>query len=450
MDVKQFVQTLFAQGRAAGFTEMEVYHSVNRDLTVRVFKGDIDAYNVEEKGGLSFRGLYNGTMGYSFAEKLDAASIELLIHEARENAEIIDANEQVELFSGSERYQSFRASEKIASLSPEVIIDAALELERTALEADPRIHLVNYCILQRSESEVLLLNTKGLDCRMERASASCGISVLAKDGDDVASAMEYGFAFDEFDDLSVREVALSAAQQALSKLNAQTVQSDEYPVILRGDVMASLLQQFTPLFSGEQAAKGLSLLQGKVGEQVAAAQVTLIDDPHLSEGPGSTPFDAEGVATKRLELIKEGQLLTLLHNRKSAAKAGVETTGHAVKGTYRSPVSIAPTNLYLQPGTQSLDDLIESIDQGVLIVELQGLHAGANAVSGDFSLSALGHWIEGGQIVHAVNQITVSGNILQLLGGVEALGHDQRWRGGGRGAVAAPSVKVRALSVAGK
>ncbi|MGB8957048.1 MAG: DNA gyrase modulator, partial [Tumebacillaceae bacterium] len=150
MEIRDFQTKLFARGREAGFADMEVYYQADRELSVKVFKGDIDAYTIEEKGGLSFRGVFGGKMGYSFTEKLDDDSIDLLLKEARENAEIIESDDREELFGGSERYAEFSFSEAVANISPDAMIEAARTMERVALEADPRVDLVNYCLVEKS------------------------------------------------------------------------------------------------------------------------------------------------------------------------------------------------------------------------------------------------------------------------------------------------------------
>ena len=450
MDIRDFQTKLLARGQEAGFADMEVYYQADRDLVVKVFKGEIDSYTIEERAGLSFRGVFDGKMGYSFTEKLDDDSINLLVKEARDNAEIIESADREELFGGSEQYAEFRPSQAVLNLEPDAMIDAARTMERIALETDPRVDLVNYCMVVKSSNEVSIFNTKGLDCHAEKAMAVCHVSAVAKEAGDITSAMESSYTFDSFDAVNVEELARSAAQEAVAKLGGQTIESSHYPVILRNKVAADLLRTYSSIFSAEQAEKGLSLLQGRVGEHVTGANITIVDDPQYPNGPGSVPFDAEGMATARHEVIKSGELLTFLHNRKSAAKAGVESTGNAVKGSYRSSVGIAPTNLYIEPGDASLEELIEGTERGILIVELQGLHAGTNTVSGDFSLFCIGHLIENGKVVRPVNQITVSGNFLTMLGDVEALGNDLRFSGHGRGATGAPSMKIKSLAIAGK
>lgn len=449
--MREFQAKLFEQGKAAGFTDMEIYYQTNRETTVRVFKGEIDSYSIAEKGGLAFRGEIGGQMGNSFTEKLDEEAITLLLTQAKENAEIIESQDRDDLFAGSERYAELNLySETLKHTSADELIEAAKQLEQTAAESDPRIDLVNMCAVTNYESELTLINTKGLNCQTKRNMAYGYVSAVAKEAGGIASAMNYAMAQQQLSELNVTETAQAAAKEALSRLGGQPVESGEYPVIFDREAASSLLQSFSSIFSGEAAQKGLSLLQGKVGEQVMGVNITIVDDPHLPAGPGSVPFDSEGVATSRHDVVRNGQLLTFLHNRKSAQAVGVGSTGNAVKSSYRAATTVQPNNLYIEPGTQSLDELIAGTEKGLLIVDLQGLHAGTNSISGDFSLSCLGYLIEAGQVVRPVNQITVSGNILGMLNQVEAVASELKFKGTGRGACASPALKIRSLSIGGK
>lgn len=451
MELRSFKDELFAKGSEVGFSEMEIYYSADRNTTVRVFGGEIDSYNIAEKAGLSFRGMIGGKMGYSYTEKIDADSIDLLLQGARENAELIEADEKEELFAGSESYVDLPLhSEALANVPSELVIDTALRLEQATKGADPRIDMVNYCMVIKEESETTIINTKGLDVHKSGTIGFAYASAVAKEEGDIATGAHHSLTKRDLAELNVDELAKTAAHEAVSKLKAQSIESDYYPIILRNNTAAVLLNAFSTCFAADQAEKGLSLLQGRLGEQVAGSNITIIDDPHLPDGPGSTPFDAEGMATSKHDVIRAGQLVTFLHNLKSAKKAGVESTGNAMKTTYRSTVTISPNNLYVSPGEASLDELIQGMERGLLLIELQGVHAGVNKVSGDFSLACLGHLIENGKIVRAVNQITVSGNFFEMLNQVEAIGSDLRFEGFGQGACGSPSLKIKSLSISGQ
>ena len=212
----------------------------------------------------------------------------------------------------------------------------------------------------------------------------------------------------------------------------------------------SLLATFSGMFSADNAQRGLSRLKGREGEVVAASCVTLMDDPHRPGSASSTPFDGEGVATAPKAVIRGGVLTTLLHNLKTAHKQGVTTTANASRPGYASPVGVAPTNFFFEPSDADFDAMLQKLGDGLLITDLQGMHAGANAVTGDFSLAAKGFAVEGGRIGRAVSQITVAGNFYQLLQDIEAVGADLEFRIPGVSCFGSPSLLVKSLSVAGK
>ena len=180
---------------------------------------------------------------------------------------------------------------------------------------------------------------------------------------------------------------------------------------------------------------------------VAAPCVTIVDDPLREEGYATCPFDAEGVAAYKKTVVEAGKLMTLLHNRKTAAKAGVKSTGNASKASYAAPVKVAPTNFYMEPGDISFDALVEKLGKGLISTDVAGLHSGANAVSGDFSLLCSGFLVEDGKKGRAVKQITVAGNFLKLLESIEAIADDLKFPSN---PIGCPSVLVKGMSIAGK
>lgn len=446
MDVAQFQQRLFAKGRETGCSNMEIYYEQVRSTTVRVSKGEIDAYTIKESGGLSFRGEFDGKMGYAYSEQIDERAIDYLIREARNNAEVMESKENDELFAGSPSYPELSTySERLAHVAPQTLIDAAFEMESVAAKADTRIAMVRSSTVTISESEVLIANTQGLDCRAKYSSAVGSLSVVAREAGDTTTGEWYDFSLQDFDEINFADIARRAAGEAVSKLNADTIASDNYPVIFRHDAASTLLNAYTSIFSAEAVDKDFSRLKGKLGEQVAGSNITLVDDPLMPHVPAQCAFDAEGHATRRNEIIKEGKLLTFLHNGKTAKKSGIDSTGHASKGGYRGKIGISPHNLYVEPGTASLEEMIANTDRGVMIVQLQGLHAGTNAISGEFSLSCIGFLIENGKVQRPVNQITVSGNLFNVLNEVEQIGKDLRFTG----KCNSPSLKVKSLTISG-
>ncbi len=246
-------------------------------------------------------------------------------------------------------------------------------------------------------------------------------------------------------DFDIRDIAAEAVEDAVSTIGAGSVPSGKYTVVFSNKAMATLLQTYSDIFSAEQAQKGMSLLAGKEGEKIAADIVTIVDDPRYEDGIIKRTFDGEGVAAYAKNVVEKGVLCTLLHNLKTAANAGVKTTGNASRASYASVVGVSPFTFYIQPGQEP--DLLAAAGGGIYVTEMMGLHAGANPVTGDFSLSSAGFLIADGKKSAPVKNFTVSGNFFTLLKEIEKVGADLEFI---RGKYGSPSVLVRNLAVAGK
>lgn len=450
MDVRAFKDQVFAAGQAAGLEEMEIYVSRSKDFSVRVFEAEIDDYTLSVEQGVGLRACYAGKVGYAYVETLDEDSVQLLVEGAKANAQIIDSSDEIIFFAGSESYPELNAyNEELAALAPEERIDFAKALEAEAFAADERVSMVNWALNGYGEEEVYLANTKGLEQSFTRNGAYSYISALVRQDEQVKTGGRMLFANDwqEFD---AQKLALEAVKEATSLLGATSVESGDYRVLLRYDVARNLLATFASVFSAESVQKGLSLLQGKLGEQIASSIVNLVDDPLLENGAASAPFDGEGVATFTKNVIEGGRLQTFLHNLKTAKKDGVQSTGNASRPSFKSPVGISPSNFFIRPGELTYTELVRELDQGIIIINVQGTHSGANPVSGDFSLGAYGYLVENGEIVRPVDQITIAGNFFKLLESVEAVGADLRFGSPGyAGNVGSPSLIISNLAIAG-
>ncbi|MCJ8009818.1 TldD/PmbA family protein [Lederbergia wuyishanensis] len=444
MKIEKFQEMLLGNGLAHGFEDMEIYYEKSKRFACDVYKGELDHYETAEDGGLSFRGIYNGKMGYAYTEKFDEQSISFLLERAKANAEVIEEEEQDDIFAGSDEYEEKEFySESLDEVSiPEKIVFLK-EVERKVSNYDPRIASLNYCKLIEQSKERLLANSKGLVLHDRMNYLGVVLSVVVKEADETKSGFKVKITRD-FSKLNVDEIAKEAAEEALSYLGEQSIPSKKYPIILRKDAAASLLETFDSIFSAEVAQKGRSLLKDKVGEKIAADNVTIVDDPFYEEGFASRNFDGEGVASKLCTVVENGTLNTLLHNRKTAKKAGVETTGHAYKSSYKGTLVIAPSNFYISPGEKTYDELIESQTEAIIVTKLAGLHSGADTVSGDFSVAANGFYVKDGKVETPVKQMTIAGNFFELLKEIQEIGSDLYVSSSGIGS---PSLLLKGLSV---
>lgn len=449
MDIAKLKELIFECGKNEGFTDMEIYYQSNSEFSCRVFKGDVDDYSTSQEGGISFRGVYNGQMGYAYTEKIDESAAEILISIAKENAEILESDDKEVIFKGSKLYNEINLySEDLADISSERKINFVKDMEKQAFELDKRVISVNYCTYKDFENEKTLCNTKGLNKAEKSNIAIAYLSAVVKDDTEIQNALAFkmGQNFREFD---AKSLAKKAVDRAISYLGARPVPSKNYTILLENMAAADLLETFVGIFSAENVQKGRSLLKEKLGEAIGSLPLTIIDDPFMDNGAASRSFDSEGVASEKVSVVEEGILNSLLHNLKTAEKDGVQSTGHAYKASYKGTLTVAPSNLYIQPGLNTYEDLISSMDEGLIITELEGLHSGANPVSGDFSLAAKGYYVKGGKVERPVNQITIASNFYEVLQNIEAVGEDLVFAMPGGSYIGSPSIKIKNISVAG-
>jgi len=446
----KLTEKIFNESKKAGINDVEIFYSQGRDLTIKVFEGEVDGYKLAEAEGLGLRGKFNKKMGYSYTEKVDETSIDFLVKSLIENAKNIDSKDREEIFEGAEKYRNInnfnQSLEKVEEIEK---INFSKNLEKAALQLDDRIKSIQECVYGDGYSETIISNSKGLYIEDKSNLSYTYISVVAKEDEDIQSGFAYKVTND-FSEMNYKEIAKEAVEEAISMLGAKSIKSGKYPVILRNNAAADILEAFSSVFSAERVQKNLSLLKGKLSKKIASEKISLIDNPFMENGYASSGFDGEGVPTKHKEMIRDGILKTYLYNIKAALKDNVESTGNANRSSYKSSIGISPTNMYIKPGKSSLDELMKNINEGVIITDVQGLHSGLNPISGDFSLSAQGFFIRKGRKEQPINQITISGNFIELLQNVEEVGEDLRFGLPSNSYIGSPSLKIKHLDIAGE
>ncbi|WP_312469601.1 TldD/PmbA family protein [Neobacillus sp.] len=442
--IQEFQAKLFNEAQSSGFTDVEMYYEKKEVFGCQVYKGEIDQYEIAEDGGVSFRGIINGKMGYAYSEKIDDASIPFLLDNAKENTQIMHDEDIEEIFAGSNHYKHGNFfSPSINEITIPEKIQFIKDVERELLTLDPRIVGTEYCGIRTESVSRNLANNKGLSLTDQMNYLYVIVEAIVREGAETKTSFEFQVTKD-FHRLNAMEIAKKAADEALSQLRSRNIPSKEYPILLRNDAAASLLATFSSNFSAENTQASISSLKDKLGKQIASQKITIVDDPFLEEGLASRTFDSEGVATKKLTLVKSGVLQSLLHNQKTAKKEQTETTGHAHKDSYKNAVKVGPSNLYIEPSSTPFEALLASVDEGILITNLSGLHSGANTVSGDFSLAANGFYLKDGKVQYPVNLMTIAGNFYQLLLNVEEICSDLTFP---LSPIGSPSVLVKSLSV---
>lgn len=443
------VHLLLASARARGLTDVEVYARSDEALTLRANQGALESFQRSHSVGIGVRVVQGDRVGYAYSENLTAEALDRLLTEAAENATIVAGEPGVGLIDevGPTFSLEDHHNPALGEVPLEAKVTGILRAEAMARACDARVKAVPGCVYSEGTSVVRVASTHGID-RHHRANQAYAVvfPLVSQDGENRTGIHMH--LTRQFDTIDFEAVAREAVGHACRRLGARSLASGTYPVVFTPRALTDLLSAFSDVFSAKAAREGKSLLAGKLGEAVASELVTIVDDALLAEGFASRPFDDEGTSSRRCALIERGAFQTFLHNAQTARQMGVASTGHAARGGYKGTLGVAPTNLFVQPGATPAAELVAGPGPVVVIDDLQGVHAGTNAISGDFSLQCQGWlWVDGAE-QHAVANITVAGNFLSMLAGVEAVGDDLEFHPHGV-YIGAPSVRIAGLAIAG-
>ena len=438
---------LISEATRMGLAEYEVYFMESSDMSAETLKDEISSFSSGVSGGVCFRCIVDGRMGNASTELLTEKEMKALVGRAVENAKCIESDDKAILFRGSEKYEALN---KVMMEMPEAsqIKHVALELQKNTYAESEHIADGTQAGVISSSTYMELMNSHGL--RLSNRVSMVGAYVNAVIQKDGQSKEDFELTLGLEED-SLKEISEKAVQNALSKLNGADIPSGKYDVIISGKRMRDLLSAYSSAFSAKNAQLGMSLLKGKEGEQIASKVITLVDDPMREGNPMQTNFDGEGVATYRKNVIDQGVLQTLLYDLATADRAGVSSTGNGQRAGYAGGVSIRPYSFYITAGDKTEDELKAMVSDGIYITEFKGMHAGCNAVTGDFSIASEGYRIRDGKLCEVIENFTVAGNFYELLKSVEALA-DQVQFGfpSGFTGFGAPDALIRGMSVAGQ
>lgn len=321
-------------------------------------------------------------------------------------------------------------------------IALARRAEEAALAADPRITNSEGGEFEASAARICYANTHGFSGEYRASSHALTVVPIAAANGQMQRDYWYS-AHRKLAGLEAPEaVGRTAAARTVRRLGARKIPTQEVPVVFEPEVAASLLRTLAGAASGSAIYRKASFLAGRLGEMIASPAVTVVDDGSLPGALGSRPFDAEGLPTRRTVVLEQGVLKTYLLDSYSARKLGLASTGNAGRDVGDAP-GVAPTNLFLLPGPHPPEEILRSVDHGLLVTELIGF--GVNLVTGDYSRGAAGLWIEGGEVAFPVEEITIAGNLNQMLRQIEMVGSDLVLRG----RVAAPTLKIARMTIAG-
>lgn len=431
-------------GRAKAGEEVEAYVARSRQTTARARNREVETLEQATSGGVGVRVVVDGKQGFAYVGSLDPSAIESALDDARDNAEhgtADDANGLAVPDGVTPTLESI-VDDELVHLDATRKVDLALALEAALLAADPRVASASLAEFSDSFGEKAIVTTTGL--RITDRSTSCEVvaEALAIDGSDRFEA----YAFDagrRLGDLDIEGTGRLAGQRAAALIGSKKPESRRTTIVLDPWMAANLLGVIGSTLSGESVLKGRSLFADRVGDAVASAAFTLVDDPTDPRSLAST-YDGEGLASRRTALIQDGVLQGFLHGSWSARKSKTTSTASARRG-YSSTPSVGPRALALTPGALSDDDVLRAADGGVYVQSMSGLHSGVNPISGDFSVGMTGRTIRDGALAEPIREATIASTIQRMLLDVVAVGADVRWIGG----TGAPMVAIEGVSLSG-
>ena len=329
-----------------------------------------------------------------------------------------------------------------ANLAVPERIGLAEAAEAAALNFDPRIANSEGAEYGHGDARVLFANSHGVMGEYRSSSMSLSVTPVAKDNGGMQRDGWYSVAR-RFKKLEPPEtIGRTAAQRTLRRLGARKVATQQVPVVFDPDMAASLLRSLCGAVSGSAIYRGASFLVGKLGQPVAVADLNVLDDGRVLGGLGSKPFDGEGLPTRKTMVIQDGVLASYLLDTYSARKLGLHSTGNATRSLGQRP-TVGPTNFFISPGPHAPEAIIRSVERGLYVTELIGF--GVNGVTGDYSRGAVGLWIDNGELAYPVEEITIAGNLLDMLHAVEGVGNDLVFRD----RTSAPTLLIGRMTVAG-
>ncbi|MFC5862710.1 TldD/PmbA family protein [Acidicapsa dinghuensis] len=452
LDLKSLAADVVSRALAAGATDAEAMVSEGDEFSATVRMGEVETLQESGSRGMGLRVFMGKRSASSSTSDLTPGGIADLISGALALARVTEEDS----FAGMPEREEFGQLtsdlhlyfEDVYSLPASERIAMAREAEAAALAFDPRIKNSQGGSFGAATGRRILANSRGF--LGEYRSSYCGISTTPLAVDEEGKMQRdfwYSSARRISDLASPQSIGQEAARRALRHLGARRVPTQHVPIVFSPEVSRTLIGHLFEAASGDAIWRHASYLAGKLGEQVAASNINIVDDhtmllPTGVGGFGTAPFDGEGLPTRRTVVVENGVLQTYLLNSYSARKLGMKSTGNATRGLAGSP-GIGAGNLYLVPGSQTPEAILADVKEGFYVTSLLG--QGVNLVTGDYSRGASGLWIENGDLTYAVEEVTIAGSLREMLHNITAIGDDLIFRG----SIAAPTLRVDGMTVAG-
>ena len=412
-------------GWARDGEQVEAYAARGRETEIRVYDGEVESLSSAESAGIGIRVVAGARQGFAYAGSLDPDVVGETLEEARDNAGFASPDDWVGLAApdGVAPADLDLWRDDLAAYPSDVKVARALELERAVRGGDPRIRSVESAEWGDAAVESAVVTSTGIRAAARRTACYLSAYAVAGEGTDTQTGGGYSVGRSP-SDLDLGKASGDAVRRATRLLGAVKPKSAHLTVVLEPEITATLLGVIGGTLDGEAVLKGRSLFADRIGEAVSAGGFTLVDDPTDPDAYGATRFDAEGLATRRNLLIEDGVLRKFLYNTYSARRAGTASTASAVRAGFKSAPGTGARALMVVPGTQSPEEILAQVGDGLLVQSVSGVHSGVNPISGDFSVGAEGVLIRGGELAGPVREFTIASTIQRMLTGIVAVGNN--------------------------
>ena len=452
LDLESLTAEVVALAMKAGATDAEAVAREGDEFSVNVRMGEVETLKESGSRGIGLRVFHGKRSASSSTSDLTPDGIRQLVDGAMALVKFTEEDP----FTGLPETTEFGSLsgdlhlyfEDVYSLEGPERIEWARRAEAAALAADPRITNSDGGSFDAATGRMVLANSRGFVGGYRTSYAGVSAAPLAMDENGQMQRDGWWSSARRLADVETPEsIGKEAARRTLRRLGARRVPTQRVPIVFAPEVARSLIGSVFEAASGDAIWRGASFLAGKLGAQIAAHFLTIVDDhtmllPTGAGGYGTSPFDGEGLPSRRTVVVEEGTLRSYLLNTYTARKLGLKSTHNASRGLAGTP-GIGCGNLYLEPGNLSPDEIIRDVQAGLYVTSLMGF--GTNIVTGDYSRGATGLWIENGHLTHAVEEVTIAGNLAQMLMNVSAIGNDLEFRS----AVASPTLRIEGMTVAG-
>jgi PmbA protein len=448
VDVERTAEAAVEAALAAGAEQADAWceDSVNR--TVRVYAGAVESVVDAGSRGVGVRVFVSHSTGYAYGSDLSEQGLRELASAATGAAGVTEPDEYAGIpeEAGAAEVGPL-ASDDVNGWTMDRRIELALAVERAAKARSPLISNVEDTVYADSAGRVALANSAGFRGSYEESSCFAYAYAFAGEGDDLMTGMGVGVARGP-EELDPEAIGAEAADRAVALHGARQPASRRCPVVLDPYVAASFASVIGRALSADAVQRGRSLFAGKQGEQIADRRLRLVDDGLVPEGLATAPFDGEGIPQQRTPLIEDGTLREYLYDSYTGRRGKHASTGNGSRGSYRTPPSVGPTNLVVDAGEASEEELLAAAGEGFYVMSVSGLHSGVNPISGTFSVGASGRLIQGGELGEPVREVTIASDLVSMLNAVGAVGSEQRWVPFG-GSVKVPALLITDMTIGG-